>query len=117
MGPPGASAHGGPIEPLLDRPDPQSSGQPACNPETGGAGRRMCCLCNVAGSADARDPAHQCGRKADRFHFSSELRSIIGPDKVLAEQSIAVHELVAYLDFGAGSSACGRRAVSPFCPA
>ena len=36
------------------------------------------------------------GRRAD-FYFLGELPPVIGPDKVLASQAVAAHELVAYL--------------------
>ena len=36
------------------------------------------------------------GRRID-FYFLRELPTIVGPDKVLAKQAIALHDLVAYV--------------------
>jgi cytochrome b561 len=48
------------------------------------------------------------GQRAD-FYFLAGLPPVIGPDKVLAKQAVAAHELVAYLLVALYCAACGPR--------
>jgi len=77
--------------------DPEPAGRSSGHSEDGGTGRRICSLCALLAqpilgilNINAR------GRRVD-FFFLGELPPIVGPDKVLAKQAIAAHQIVAYV--------------------